>query len=262
MNLILGSILLFILVIPGLVFRFSYLHGTYAKQSFKISAVDEIFWAILPALIFQFAGVILLEQVLYNPVRLDQLYALITNDSGSIDFDIVRKSLPRFLLYNLSLIAIAALLGLGTRFLVRKMKLDLKYSFLKINNEWYYLFSGEILDTELPGESKDIYFIQIDALVQTSNGTVVYCGTLEDYFLSKDNGLDRLYLSSVYRRKLEEDRSNDENAEGEYLEKYLDTRYYAMPGDLFVIPYERIINLNITYHKWSPVLSEEKSGDE
>jgi hypothetical protein len=199
MNLILGSILLFILVIPGLVFRFSYLHGTYAKQSFKISAVDEIFWAILPALIFQFAGVILLEQVLYNPVRLDQLYALITNDSGSIDFDIVRKSLPRFLLYNLSLIAIAALLGLGTRFLVRKMKLDLKYSFLKINNEWYYLFSGEILDTELPGESKDIYFIQIDALVQTSNGVENSKKTAQMMRMLKVNTLRNISIPDIMR---------------------------------------------------------------
>lgn len=258
MNLIFGSIILFCLIIPGLVFRFSYLHGTYAKQTFKISAVDEIFWAILPALILQLCGFLIVENSDVYHVRLDQLYALITNNANVINFDLIGKSAGYFLLYIIILMAVAAGLGLTTRYMIRKWKLDLKYTFLRINNEWYYLFSGEILDTEIPGESKDIYFIQIDALVQTNDGTVVYCGTLEDYFLSSTNGLDRIYLSSVYRRKLSKDRSPEEESEGGYLEKYLDTRYYAMPGDLFVIPYEKIINLNITYHKWSKVLTEEE----
>lgn len=262
MNLILGSLFLFILVIPGLVFRYSYLHGTYAKQTFKISAVDEIFWAILPALILQLLGIIAVNRFTELEVKLDQVYAIITNASGSINFDTVQRSLPSFLLYILSLISIAALLGLGVRFTVRRLKLDLKYSFLKINNEWYYLFSGEILDSELPGESASIYFIQIDALVQTSEGTVVYCGILEDYFLSRDNGLDRIYLSSVYRRRLGEDKTEEGEKNVGYFERYLDTRYYSMPGDLFVIPYEKIINLNITYHKWSQVLPEDEEISE
>jgi len=260
MNLILGSIILFILVTPGLVFRFSYLHGTYAKQTFRISAVDEIFWAIVPALFLQLLGLLAIEYLTRYHVRLDQLHAVITNNSESIDFDLIEKSIPHFLIYFIVLVAVGGSAGLLTRYLIRKWRLDLKYTFLRINNEWYYLFSGEILDSEIPGESNEIYFIQIDALVQTSNGTVVYCGTLEDYFLSRDNGLDRIYLSSVYRRKLDDDRPLEEEPSGGYLERYLDTRYYAMPGDLFVIPYDRIINLNITYHKWSQVLSEEEDS--
>ena len=251
MNLLLGSIILFILVVPGLVFRFSYLHGTYAKQTFKISAVDEIFWAILPALILQLSGLLVIDNLTTYNMRLDQVYALVTNQTDTIDFKIIQNSIPYFLIYTIILVAIAILAGLGVRYVIRKLRLDLRYTFLKINNEWYYLFSGEILDTEIPGESADIDFIQIDALVQTSDGTVVYCGTLEDYFLSRDNGLDRIYLSSVYRRRLNKD--DEEESAGGYLERYLDTRYYAMPGDLFVIPYEKIINLNITYHKWPEV---------
>jgi hypothetical protein len=32
------------------------------------------------------------------------------------------------------------------------------------------------------------------------------------------------------------------------IEQEFDDRYYKMPGDLFVIPYQQIRNINITYY--------------
>jgi hypothetical protein len=259
MNLILGSILLFILISPGLIFRYSYLQGTYSKQTFKISAVDEIFWAVIPAFVFQLAGILVIIHFTIYQVRLDQLYQILTGADSEIDFNFILGSLPVFLLYILILIIIAAVLGLSARFMVRKLHLDLRYPFLKVNNEWYYLFSGEILDLlDTPGESKNVEMIQIDVLVSTGDGTMVYSGTLENYFLSKDNGLDRIYLSNVYRRKMKDDLDRTKPNVG-YLDRYLDERYYAMPGDLFVVTYDKIINLNVTYHGWSNVLQENAS---
>lgn len=259
MNLILGSILLFILISPGLIFRYSYLQGTYSKQTFKISAVDEIFWAVIPAFVFQLAGILIIIHFTIYQVRLDQLYQILTGADSEIDFNFILGSLPVFLVYILILIVIAAVLGLSARFMVRKFQLDLRYPFLKVNNEWYYLFSGEILDLlDTPGESKNVEMIQIDVLVSTGDGTMVYSGTLENYFLSKDNGLDRIYLSNVYRRKMKDDLDRTKPNVG-YLDRYLDERYYAMPGDLFVVTYDKIINLNVTYHGWSNVLKENAS---
>ncbi|HYG20806.1 MAG TPA: hypothetical protein VD816_17835 [Ohtaekwangia sp.] len=257
MNLILGSIILFILISPGLIFRYAYLQGTYAKQTFKISAVDEIFWAIIPAFIFQLSGILITNHFTSLEVRLDQVYHVITSAHADIDFDVIVKSLPGFLLYILILIVIAASLGFTARYFVRKFQLDLRYPFLKVNNEWYYLFSGEILDfLDTPGESKQVEMIQVDVIVNTGEGTMVYSGTLENYFLSKDNGLDRIYLSNVYRRKMKDDLDPAKPNVG-YLERYLDERYYAMPGDLFVITYDKIININITYHGWSNILTDD-----
>ena len=247
MNLVVGSLLLFILISPGIVFRYAYLQGNYAKQSFKISAVDEIFWSLIPALFFQFLGVIILEQLSYE-VRIDYMYDLLTGTSDGLDFQIIKESFLPFFVYITVLTGTAALLGFSLRVLVRKTQLDLRYYFLRVNNEWYYLLSGEILDQlDYPGESKNIEMIQIDALVNTGEGPMVYCGVLKDYYLSKDNGLDRLYLSNVYRRKFQDDLGRKDHM-AEYGARNLDERYYAMPGDLFVITYNNIINLNITYH--------------
>lgn len=258
MSLLLSSILLFILVAPGLIFRFSYLQGTYAKVSFKVSAIDEIFWALIPALFFQLSAVIILERVFSVDIRLDIVYQLLNGDASSgIDFHAIRKGFFPFLLYTAGLIFVSGGSGRLLRFIIRKFKLDIQYRFFRLNNEWHYLFTGEILDfPDVIGESKNIEIIQIDLLANTGEGSVIYSGILQDYYLSKDNGLDRIYLSQVYRRKLKDDLAFADQTN----EQRLDERYYEMPGELFVIQYDNIVNMNVTYHRFS--LEEENTEDE
>jgi len=257
MNLLLSSILLFILVAPGLIFRFSYLQGTYAKLNFKVSAIDEIFWALIPALFFQLTAMLVLENIFLVQTRIDVIYQLITSDSSSdINFNTIRAGFLPFLIYTFSLILISAACGRLLRSIIRRLKLDIRYRFFRLNNEWHYLFSGEILDfPDVIGKSENIEIIQVDLLANTSEGSVIYSGILQDYYLSKDNGLDRLYLSQVYRRKLKDDLAYSDQSN---IQK-LDERYYQMPGELFVIHYDKIINMNVTYHRFS--LEEEKEDE-
>ena len=257
MNLILSSILLFILVAPGLIFRFSYLQGTYAKLNFRVSAIDEIFWALIPALFLQLSAVLFLENVFNTNIRIDVFYQLLTGaQSANVDFNSIRGGLFPFLMYTGALIIVSASLGRVLRAIIRKLKLDIRYRFFRLNNEWHYLFSGEILDfPDVPGESENIEIIQIDLLANTGDGTVIYSGILQDYFLSKDNGLDRIYLSQVYRRKLRDDLSSDLQSSVQTI----DQRYYQMPGELFVIHYDKIINMNVTYHRFT--LEEAEEGE-
>jgi hypothetical protein len=257
MNLLLSSVILFILVAPGLIFRFSYLQGTYAKLNFKVSAIDEIFWALIPAVFFQLTGVLLLENIFGTEVRIDIIYQMMNAEKSSeLDFAALRNGFSPFLIYIASLIIVSASIGRILRSAIRKFRLDIRYRFFRLNNEWHYLFSGEILDfPDVPGESENIDFIQIDLLANTSEGSVIYSGILQDYYLSKDNGLDRLYLSQVYRRKLKDDLGYAEQAPVQQL----DDRYYQMPGELFVIHYDKIINMNVTYHRFS---AEEEPNEQ
>jgi hypothetical protein len=247
MNLVFGSILLFILISPGLIFRFSYLQGTYAKLSFKVSAVEEIFWALIPAFFLQALAIMFIQNVLHYTVRLDILYQLITGNDEGVDFAIIQNNLGLFLLYTACLLIISALLGIGSRAIVRKYKLDLRNKFLRFGNEWHYLFSGEIIYASKNLDPDSISLIQIDVIINSSEGNIIYSGILEDFYLSKDNGLDRIYLRNVYRRKLKDDLSADKPNVG-FLDRHLDARYYAMPGDFFVVTYDKIINLNISYY--------------
>ena len=105
------------------------------------------------------------------------------------------------------------------RWMVTKFSLDLKYNILKVNNEWYYLFSGKLT-------SEKVEAIQLDVLVKSDKGTTLYSGILEDYFLNAEGGIDRLYLIEVSR-----------------------DMKYQMPGDYFVIFGKEVLNMNVTYYR-------------
>jgi hypothetical protein len=262
MSLIFGSVFLFILISPGLLFRFSYLQGTYAKLNFSVSAVEEIFWAVVPTFFLHIMSVLIIESLTGYAVRLDIVYQLLVGEANN--FEVIRHSLFQFLVYLTVVIALSILSGSIFRFAIRKLRLDFYLSFLRMGNEWHYLLSGEILNypkkntgltsvkflgkyfLALRRPSKKIQWIQIDALMNSSEGDMIYSGILNEYYLSRDNRLDRIYLSEVYRRKLKADLALDE--EESELVQHLDDRYYSMPGDLFVIQYQQVLNLNITYY--------------
>src|SRR5689334_7280440 len=133
MNLVLGSLLLFILISPGLIFRFSYLQGTYAKLTFKVSAVEEIFWAVLISFFLQLSAVFFVENVVGYKIRTDVIIQLVTGNQN-VNFDVVHQNIPWFLLYTLILLIISALIGLLIRQVVRKYRLDQKVQFLRFGN--------------------------------------------------------------------------------------------------------------------------------
>ena len=130
------------------------------------------------------------------------------------------------------------------RLLVEQTHLDILFHSLRYNNDWYYLLTGRVMsEVGWTQKTDSVKYVFVDVLVETKEGSVLYCGLLDEFYLSKD-GVDRICLSEVYRRSF-----IDDIKEGERLpDKSLDERYYRMPGDLFVIPYSQIRNLNLTYY--------------
>jgi len=254
MNIAFGALVILFLLFPGISFRMSYLNGPYSKRNISSSFVDELFFSLIPAFIFQMLGYIVIEYVFCIDVDIQQVYKLITGPSSSysdeLNYVLLEESLIRFFMYTLCLVVLAVLAGKFARWIVRETGLDIRFHSLRFNNDWYYLFSGRILDFPgIEGDSKDIDLIQVDVLSESSEGTYIYSGILHGFYLQKD-GIDRIYLKDVYRRKLSEDMPYTEILSGEaWLEKEFDRRYYRMPGDLFVIPYSQIRNLNVTYYK-------------
>src|SRR5688572_13857466 len=178
MSLVFGSVFLFILLSPGLIFRFAYLQGAYSKLNFRVSAVEEIFWSLIPALFLQLSGYLFLEKMLHQNISLSTLHALVTGNP-EINLEIVESSFFPFLIYTLIMLLISAGTGIFVRFLVRVIRLDIYIKFLRFRNEWHYSLNGEILKTH-----NNIILIQVDALVNSSKGNLIYSGQLEDYFLT------------------------------------------------------------------------------
>ncbi|RYE28477.1 MAG: hypothetical protein EOP42_16775 [Sphingobacteriaceae bacterium] len=241
MNIALSTLVLVILLIPGFLFRRFYYSGEFSKEYFKQNFSD----LILPSLIL--SGII--NTFCYSLVyllgfRSDAIPAISTLLSGTTDSVIVSRSINTLFLEfypGLSYFIFAGLTGAVAGFLgkyfIRTYKLDRRYKLFRFQNEWHYLFSGEILDfPDIHSSAKTNQLTFVDALVNTSEGSLIYSGILSSYVLSSSTGIDRIYLSDTRRRYLKNDDQNNPE------------RYYDMPGDFFVIFSSQIINLHITYY--------------
>jgi hypothetical protein len=264
MNIALGAVLILLLLFPGILLRFAYLGGPYSRKNLQTSLVDELLLSLIPAIVLQTTGFWFVEYVIRQDIDLGLLYQLITGPSPAfpqpIDFQRIEAALIFFSLYHLALFAIAVFLGRGIRQLVTRYNWDIRYHSLRFNNEWYYLLSGRIVDfPDMPGDSDSIDLVLVDVLTETKEGSYLYCGVLQKYYLSPTQGLDRIYLSNVYRRLLKDDRTDQP---ADFAAKESDARYYTMPGDLFVIPFAQIRNLNVTYYTLTEIAEESQAKGE
>lgn len=219
------------------------LAGPYAKSLLRESAVDEVFYSLLPALLIQGLFIFILTHIFSFHIDFATIYQLMVA-GDALNLTTFGNKIAGFALYNLMLFPVAYLSGYATRLLILMLKLDLIFPPFKLNNEWYYLLSGRgqrILKINNI-RSSDIY-IQIDVLVRDINEkTWIYCGILDHFNLTRGGSLDRIVLTKVYRRAFA-----DDLPEPQQISKKDDARYYNMPGVYFIIPYSQIINMNVYY---------------
>lgn len=248
MNIAIGALVLLLLVFPGILFRYGYLNGPYSRKNFQSSITDEIVLSLIPAFLIQSAAYTIIEPILGFDINLSLIFRIISDIKliESPEYTNIEHSIVWFSIYNIVSCSFGFLAGKIFRNMVFRYNWDTKYHSLRFNNEWYYLLSGRILDfPHNTGNSKEIDFVRVDALCESKDSTIIYSGILREFYLSKAEGLDRIYLTNVYRRKLEDDSPRELTVP---LENEFDNRYYKMPGDVFVIPYNQIKNINISYY--------------
>ncbi len=246
MNIALGALFIFVLLYPGILFRIAYLNGPYSRKNIQSSLVDELVLSLIPSLFLQCMGYWIVGY--FYDIRLELVYQLLigaNNPAYTPDFNLAGTSILPFAGYNAVLLTVALATGKAARRLVEQTKADLKFHSLRFNNDWYYLLSGRIVDFPgWEGHSEDIEYVFVDVLVETKECSFLYCGVLEEFYFDKDS-LDRLVLSQVFRRKVVEDPVGNTKPKS----KVFDERYYQMPGDVFVLPFAQVRNINLTYYR-------------
>lgn len=272
MNLTIGFIAFFIsIVIPGIIFRRFYFYGEFSKQfNAKDPVLHSIYFSIIPGIVLQLLCVLLFNLLVgFESSYLDvfTIFKDITSDNNKetqeltknfIDDDIIT-----FFLYTLFVVLISSFLGWSTSRLIRLFKWDKKYKLFRFKNQWYYIFSGELLNLkkfkeahkEIIGnnnksQDQDVLMTFADILVSVSESNdrkELYTGYVVDYDLRSDDAsqLDRVYLIDTYRYKKIENQSNNNK---EDIKKPLVSRNrLKVPGDVFVLKANRIVNINLTY---------------
>lgn len=246
MNLALPAILIFVVVLPGFLFRsrLKLAEQTSLDYSpFGRVVIEACLWAIVLHTVWLAGSSILFDATLATEAVLGLLSSSPPLQATAVDE--VRGSAGRVAAYFASLYAFAFVIPTVTREAISHWRLDragARFSrvFRFHDAPWYYLLTSADFE---PGDEPD--HIVLAAVLDVATSPILYVGILVDFFFDPQGQLDRLVLANVVRRPLSRDRPIDDDA----IADDETSRFYAVEGDYFVIRYAEVITLNVHYVK-------------
>ena len=275
MNLTLGFIAFFIsIVIPGILFRRFFFYGEFSKQfNTKDPVLHSIFFSIIPGIVMQIICVTFYKLSFgFESSYLDvfTIFRDITSDGSNGTQDSTKNFIENdiliFFIYSVFVFIFSAFAGWSCSRFIRARKWDKKYKLFRFKNQWYYIFSGEVLNMKKfedahkdafkrnKGKDQDTLMTYADILVSVSDQNdrkELYTGYVVDYDLKSDDisKLDKVYLIDTHRYKKKNlDITATEEKSKDSTKKPTQSRNrIKVPGDVFVLNADNIVNLNLTY---------------
>lgn len=224
-----------ILIVPGIIFKRFYFQGAFSKQFnsglFADRIITSLFWGILVQIIslLSYSRIINIKYSEFKTRALVLYKDVLGNNLPNLSL----SQLVNILLYSMYSVCLAAALGLFFYKLVRALKLDLRSPAFRFLNHWHYYFRGEILQTkEFNGNSiGKVISTEVDVMTKDDDGkSNLFSGLLTQYTLNQKHELEALYLTGCTR----------------FSQSLGATK--VIPGDIFIIPYATVQNLNIRYN--------------
>jgi hypothetical protein len=269
MNFAFPALLVSVLILPGLILRYTYARGAWgwASPTSMRRIADELAYGIIFAILLHTIWLTLSKTLGLDPDVRSALMLLVGNfGDKSNQLDLALSSVADHELsvsgYFLSLYACAATAGaLGHR-VVRKLHLDHHTRLFRFDNYWYYMLTGEVLAfVENQPEGRAVDGVYLSAVINQGVSSYLYRGIVYDFTYDRDGGLDTIVLTDAHRRSLAADR-DDDSAAGKAVSdasqlRSPDERYYEIHGDFFVLRYSEIRTLNLDY--FSVTLETESS---
>jgi hypothetical protein len=249
MNVALPALIVFLLVLPGFIFRsrFKRAERTSLDYSpFGQVAVEAVMWAGFAHLVW-LAGACWLFGRGLEPVVLMRL--LSSDPAGQAKAtDAVARDFAWAGAYFVTLIAASYVIPKLLRAVISAYRLDraaapLSALFRFHQAPWYYLLTGADFRKE---DEPD--FIVVSGIVAIAGEAFLYVGILDEFFVATDGQLDRLVLRGVARRPLASDKPAASSTTDTQAR-----RFYEVDGDYFVLRYSEAITLNVQYGKLAAV---------
>ena len=233
MNLAISSLIIFIIVSPAILARRVYYTRELSKSFTLRNTLQEIFSAIFLSFILHFLWIQFVE-CLGNSIDFEITFKLLLNPESIKEYSHITVNIRKIFSYFISLALASAVASYILRNIVRTYGFDRRFKFLRYDNNWYYIFSGEVLDIKEYNKNTDVQSSQIndrivDVLTKSADKYVLYRGNLVDYQLNSNNSVDYIVLSSPRKQVVGEDETKD------------------ISSNYFVIPYSEILNINIKY---------------
>lgn len=270
MNIALGGVFLLVLFLPGVIFRSVLIKSNGFENPLDTSRLVEVSFVILTSIIIHSLGCMAVEYYLEYTIYYDQIYYLLIGSGTAItkiDFHgIITPSMGLFVKYIIGVILAAGLVASILNKIILKLYLDLlPIPIFAISNEWDNILSGrifsyndinslvqkEIANAKVPRWKKKYAFIkscfhyekpdaiQVDVLVKGTTRDIIYQGIVGDYYLSKNNTLDKLHLLHPVRIERRPRKYNNRNFQDQKT-------ITKIPSETLVIESKHILNVNIT----------------
>lgn len=241
MSLGIYSFLFFLIALPGIIFRRFYYQGEFSNQFYPKQLIISLFYSFIIGIFIIYLSFLFYNNFLssifnFNPISKDTaksvLNSIFSGDSSTINLldNLFNSSFVlKFFILSLIIIFISWLLAITTYHLVRELKLDIKIKSLSFDNHWYYYFRGEFLRfKDFNVKFKKIDLVTADILVKIDDhSTILYRGAVKQYYLDKtSNKIETIHLSDTSKE------DSDGNSK-------------KIPGHCFIIPFEKVININL-----------------
>ena len=249
-NIAFTTLVILILAVPGFVFRSSYLSGTFTRQVLPTNMTEDIARGMLWSLPFHAAGIYAsaclvqtgVVRTTLNFETLARVLSGIYSSEGEGFHDVIERLYRNgtyITFYYLSVLLSAFVLGHASRKLVWEFKLDVRVPWLfRFRNPWIYDLMGR--DVPAPYKGAQV-FAYVDALTNIAidgqgGRTRLYRGIVAGFTTEENGALRDIYLTEAQRGNFRDD-------DGQRLFEWKP----VAPGNLFVLKYSELKNLNITY---------------
>jgi hypothetical protein len=256
MNFALPALVVFIVLLPGFVFR-SLLRRA-ERTSLDYSPFGQVVSeAVVWACVLHTLWLTVAECLFGRELQVDVLMRLLAADGvgQSRAADSVTGQWRWVAEYFLSLLGFSLVAPRVVRWVVKALRWDrlhhpLSGVFRLRDAPWYYVLTGADFARE---DKPDL--IAISAVVDVAGEPMIYYGLLDEFFVDQDGVLDRLVMQQVMRRPLTLDKPSStviaDNANASPAPNGPSSleRFYPIDGDCFVLRYSEAITLNIEYIK-------------
>jgi hypothetical protein len=247
MNFAFTTVLLLVFLLPGAIFRRFYFTEQFSKQYSKSSFLELALSGFMGSIVLHSLW-IYFASLLSTPVNFQVIgMLLMSKDFPSFAFVNIDKYLSNITIYFSSLLILSAVFGYFSHRIIRRFGLDRKFKLLRFQNYWHYIMFGEFHDfpraaiTLQHHTTEDIELVFVDVLIETKDESLVYQGILVDYELTKEGGLDCIYLKGVKRTPLS-------RLKNKFISTQIEQETFAIPGQVMILPYSTIKNLNFSYY--------------
>lgn len=243
------TLIILVMAFPGYVLRASYFAGTFTRNVLPKSWTDDIARAILYSLPLHLVALLIFECLQHNGIihttlTFEIVYRILIgqydNNLSEIANTLYHNKIHLGVYYTSVLLGAFAV-GYTCRRIVWGYKLDVRWPWLlRYRNEWLYTLLGR--DVPIPREFKggNVY-VRLEALTkipsEEQDKTRLYRGFVEAFTTEENGTLRDIFLTDAERGKFKKVPA----APVEFYWKLV------APGNLLVLKYSELENMNITY---------------